>query len=137
MTTRRATRRAGRNKGLTLDAGALIALERSDRRILAWIDETLEAGLGLAVPAGALAQVWRDGAHQVRLVRLLGSSAVELCALDGQRAREAGALCGLRRTNDVIDASVVLCARARGHVVATSDPFDLRRLDRSVALLVV
>ena len=25
-------------KGLTLDAGALIALERADRRVIAWID---------------------------------------------------------------------------------------------------
>lgn len=124
-------------KGLTLDAGALIALERADRRVIAWIDEIIDAGLGLAVPAGALGQVWRDGARQVRLVRLLASDAVELCALDGQRAKEAGALCGLRRTNDVIDASVVLCARARGHGVVTSDPFDLRRLDAALKLLVI
>lgn len=123
--------------GLTLDAGALIALERADRRVIAWLDETLEAGLGIAVPAGALGQVWRDGSRQVRLARLLASEAVELCALDGRRAKAAGALCGLRKTSDVIDASVVLCARERKHRVVTSDPFDLRRLDRSVELLVV
>lgn len=124
-------------KGLTLDAGALIALERADRRLVAWIDETLEAGLGITVPAGALGQVWRDGSRQVRLARLLASDAVEICPLDGRRAKEAGALCGLRGTSDVIDASVVLCARARSHRVVTSDPFDLRRLDPKIALHVV
>lgn len=124
-------------KGLTLDAGALIALERADRRLVAWIDEALEAGLRIAVPAGALGQVWRDGARQVRLVRLLASDAVELCALDGRRAKEAGALCGLRGTSDVVDASVVLCAVERGHRAVTSDPFDLRRLDPRLELLVV
>lgn len=124
-------------KGLTLDAGALIALERSDRRVVAWLAEALDADLAIAVPAGALAQVWRDGSRQVRLVRLLASAAVRVDELDGLRAREAGTLCGVRGTSDIVDASVVLCARRRGHAIVTSDPDDLRRLDPKVQLLVV
>lgn len=124
-------------KGLTLDAGALIALERGDRRMVAWLEEALVAGLEITVPAGALGQVWRDGARQVRLVRLLASPRVGIDALDARRAKEAGALCGLRGTTDVIDASVVLCARARQHRAVTSDPGDLRRLDPTIVLLVV
>jgi hypothetical protein len=44
-------------------------------------------------------------------------------------------LCGARGTSDVIDATVVLCARARGHRVVTSDPDDLRRLDSAIPLI--
>jgi len=123
--------------GLTLDAGALIALERNDRRVVALLTRALQHGQAIAVPAGVVGQVWRDGRRQARLARLLASKEVEVEALDDRRAREAGQLCGARGTADVIDASVVLGARARGHRVATSDPDDLRRLDPRVELIVV
>jgi hypothetical protein len=74
-----------------------------------------------------------DGA--LRLARLLGSDTVEIESLDDRRAREAGQLCGVRGTSDVIDASVVLCARGRGHRIATTDPADLRRLDPTAAII--
>jgi hypothetical protein len=121
--------------GLTLDAGALIAFERNDRRLVALIAQSLEHGDSLAVPAGVVGQVWRDGRRQARLARFLGSDRVEIETLDDQRARHAGQLCGVRGVTDVIDASVVLCARARGHRIATSDPDDLRRLDPAAQLI--
>lgn len=121
--------------GLTLDAGALIAFERNDRRVVALIARCLEHGLGLAVPAGVVGQVWRDGRRQARVARLLGASEVEIEILDDQRARDAGQLCGVRHSSDVIDASIVLCARSRGHRIVTSDPDDLERLDPSVPLI--
>lgn len=124
-------------RGLTLDAGGLIAFERNDRRVVSIIARALEKRLGLAVPAGVVGQVWRDGRRQVRLLRLLGSRAVEVEPLDDARARAAGQLCGVAGTRDVIDASVVLCARARGHVVLTSDVDDLSRLDSSLHFVVV
>jgi hypothetical protein len=117
--------------GLTLDAGALIAFERNDRRLVALIARTLAHGSSLAVPAGVVGQVWRDGRRQARLARLLGANEVEIEALDDQRARAAGQLCGVAGTSDVVDASVVLCARARNHSIATSDPGDLERLDQA------
>jgi hypothetical protein len=123
--------------GLTLDAGALIAFERNDRVAVTTILRIRERGLGVAVPAGVLGQVWRDGARQVRLVRLLGSRDVEIVPLEDRSARAAGQLCGASRTADVIDASVVLCARERGHAVMTSDLDDLRRLDPNVQLIAV
>ena len=52
-----------------------------------------------------------------------------------RRAREAGQLCGVSGTADVIDASVVLCARVHGHHIATSDPDDIRRLDPAVPII--
>lgn len=123
--------------GLTLDAGALIAFERSERAVVAIVARAWERGIGLAVPAGVVGQVWRDGARQARLARLLGSDLVEIEPLDDALARAAGQLCGVAGASDVIDASVVLCARARGHGVLTSDPNDLRRLDKALRLVAV
>lgn len=115
--------------GLTLDAGALIAFARNDRFTVALLSRALAHALPLVVPAGVVGQVWRDGRRQVRLARLLASRELEVEPLDDRRARAAGQLCGVRGTTDVVDASVVLCARARGHRIATSDPDDLLRLD--------
>ena len=121
--------------GLTLDTGALIAFERGDRRVVALVARSRELGWSLAVPAGVVAQVWRDGRRQARLARLLGAPEVAVEAFDDERARQAGQLCGVRRTTDVIDASVILCARARSHRIATADVDDLRRLDPDAHLI--
>lgn len=69
--------------------------------------------------------------------RLLASEAVEVVDLDDFGARAAGQLCGATGTSDVIDATVVRCAQARGRRVATSDPDDLRRIDSTLELIVV
>jgi hypothetical protein len=118
--------------GLTLDAGALIAFDRNDRSVVAIVAHARRQNVRLAAPAGVVGQVWRDGSRQVRLTRLLGSGLVEVVSLDDAGARAAGQLCGVAGTRDVIDASVVLCARARGHGVLTSDVDDLERLDSSL-----
>ena len=124
-------------KGLTLDAGALIAFDRGDRFVVSLLARALELELGIAVPSGALAQAWRDGRRQARLARLLGSARVEVAALDDRRARAAGQLCGATGTRNIVDASVVLCARERGHAVATSDVADLKSLDAGLRLIPV
>ncbi len=121
--------------GLTLDSGALIAFERNDRTVVSLLARALEHQLTMAVPAGVVGQVWRDGRRQARLARLLGARQIEVEPLDDQRAREAGQLCGIKRTSDVVDASVVLCARRRKHRIVTSDAPDLAHLDSSVTLI--
>lgn len=118
--------------GLTLDSGALVAFERNHRPLILLLARNHELGRSLAIPAGVVGQVWRDGRRQARLLRM---AEVEVVALDDRRARDAGQLCGARGTSDVIDASVVLCARARGHHIVTSDPDDLRQLDSTVPLI--
>jgi hypothetical protein len=60
---------------------------------------------------------------------------VAVVALDDRRARDPGQLCGATGTADVIYASIVLCARARGHHAVSSDPDDLRQLDATVPLI--
>jgi hypothetical protein len=123
------------SEGITFDAGALIAFERNDRFLVALLARALAHGFSLAVPAGVVGQVWRDGRRQARLARLLGSPQVEIEPLDDQRSREAGQLCGIRGTRDVIDASVILCARRRGHGIATFDARDVRQLDPKARLI--
>jgi hypothetical protein len=121
--------------GLTLDAGALIAFDRNDRGVVALLARALERSYRVAVPAGVVGQAWRDGRRQARLARLLASPEVEVEVLSDERAREAGQLCGVRRTGDVIDASVVLCARKRRDRIVTSDPDELLALDPAASVV--
>lgn len=123
--------------GSTLDAGALLAFDRNDRWVVSLIKRARDHGERFAVPAGALGQVWRNGRTQARLAALLAAESVEIVDLDDGAARAAGQLCGARRTTDVIDASVVLCAKKRGHRILTSDPDDMSRLDVAVKLVMV
>ena len=115
--------------GLTLDAGALIAIDRNDRKVLALIQQAIRNKWELVVPAGVVGQVWRDGRKQARLAGLLDVRELSIEPLDDHRARAAGQLCGVRGTEDVIDASVVLCARTRKHRIMTGDADDIMRLD--------
>lgn len=124
-------------RGLTLHKGALIAIERNDREVVHFVEAALARKLEVVVPAGVVAQAWRDPRRQVRLVRLLMGEGVEIEVFDAGRAKRAGQLCGIRRTTDVVDASVVLCAQERKHRVMTSDPDDLRRLDPDLELIEV
>jgi hypothetical protein len=50
-------RERGPASGLTFDAGGLIAVDRGDERVRALLRVARTAGLGIAVPAAALAQV--------------------------------------------------------------------------------
>jgi predicted nucleic acid-binding protein len=122
-------------KGLTLDAGALIAYGRNDREAVAILRRARSHKKPIVIPAGVLGQVWRDGRRQVWLARLLATDEVEVEVLDDLRARSAGQLCGVKGSADVIDASVVLCARARGHKIVTSDRQDLKKLDSTIELI--
>jgi hypothetical protein len=123
--------------GAVLDTGALVGFERNDRRVVAIVARALDHGDTLFVPAGVVAQAWRDGARQARLARLLGSTLCEVVVLDDYRARAAGQLCGATDTVDIVDSSVILAARERHIRVVTSDSDDLRRLDRNVDLVAV
>ena len=95
-------------------------------------------GLEVAIPAGVLAQAWRDGRRQARLSVLISDRRVRIEEVDGRLAMAAGVLCGRAGTSDVVDASVVLCARRqRNAVVLTSDADDLVRLDPGVRVVTV
>jgi len=123
--------------GIMLDTGALIALDRGDKRMIALLRQALAQGCALRVPSGVLGQAWRDGRVQVTLARFLRSQEVEIIPLDEQLARSCGELCGATNTSDIIDASVVILARARRDAIVTSDPHDLRRLDAAAVIIPV
>jgi len=120
---------------VVLDAGALMAFERNDRRLRTLVELAANNSIALHTTAGVVGQVWRDGSQQARLARLLGSGVVRVEALDLEEAKAAGVLCGKSKTRDVIDASVALLARRHAAKVVTSDPEDLRRLDSKLAII--
>jgi hypothetical protein len=91
--------------------------------------EALRMRARLLVPAGVVAQAWRDGARQVPLRALLAGATTEVPPLDRVLAEATGILCGRAGTSDVVDASVVLTARRERAIVVTSDPDDLHHLD--------
>jgi hypothetical protein len=124
---------ARRTRPLVLDAGALIAIERGDDRVIG----LLQTGSAIHIPAGALAQAWRDPARQSRLARTVASEGSFIHPLDGDTAEAAGRLCAFAGTADVIDASVVQLARQLDAVVVTSDPQDLRQLDPRVRIAAI
>ena len=115
---------------IVLDTGALIALDRNDRQMWAVLRVAADAGRSVYVPAGVIAQAWRDGSRQSLLSRALRYC--EEVPLDGVAARAAGLLCGQAATADVIDASVALTAsmlaRFESPSVFTSDPHDITHL---------
>jgi len=119
---------------VVLDAGALIAFERGDARMRALLRAALDADGRMVIPAGALAQAWRDPLKQVALGALSRATTTAVVSLDQVLAEAAGVLCSKRKTSDVIDASVVLTARRERAVVVTSDVEDLRRLDPGLVL---
>ena len=123
--------------GATLDTGALIAFEKGRRPMLALVARARAGGHRLAVPAGVVAQAWRNGARQVRLARLLASDVVDIIDLDDRTARAVGQLCGVTGTSDIVDASVVLCAQTRRTAVCTADPRDMHRIDPKLELIEV
>lgn len=63
----------------------------------------LELAEEVHIPAGALAQAWRNPARQVRLVRVVGAESVTIHPLNGAMAKAAGQLCAATRTADVVD----------------------------------
>lgn len=123
--------------GLMLDAGALVALDRGDKRMIALLSRALAQGRAFRVPAGVVGQAWRNGRVQVTLARFLRSKEVEIIPLDDQLARACGELCGATKVPDIIDASVVILARQRRDLIVTSDPNDLRHLDPAAQMISV
>jgi len=123
--------------GITLDAGALIALDRDDRRVVVLLARAAQAGASVTIPATALAQAIRQPERQARLARLIRQPGADIVALDRVDATSVGRLLAASRTTDVVDAHVVVCARRAGHRVMTSDPDDLRRLDPAIDIVVV
>jgi predicted nucleic acid-binding protein len=110
---------------VVLDAGALIGIERGDPLARQYVLLAAKGVLAIATSAAVVAQVWRGGARQARLARLLRSDLLEELALDQFASRRIGALAATTGANDVVDGHLALLAADRNATVVTSDPDDL------------
>ena len=120
-----------RMSALILDAGALVAVDRGDRAMMARLRVAQQRGAPLRSNAMVIAQVWRDRqGRRAVLAQLL--RAVDVRAVSPQDGRQAGVLLGLTGTSDPVDATVILLASA-GDRILTSDPGDLAPLAEAAA----
>jgi alkylated DNA nucleotide flippase Atl1 len=108
-----------------LDSGALIGIDKRDRRVGAMLRILQRDGVPIRTSAGVVAQVWRDGRRQANLARVL--SGVDIAALDDSAARNVGELLRANGTTDLVDAHIALLVQAEGTVV-TSDEADIAAL---------
>lgn len=111
--------------GLTLDTGALVALERRAERVLALVAVARTKGQPIMVPAPVVVEWWRGQRGPV--ARLLEAFDVE--PLSNELAHIAGvALAKVGQGPSATDAVVMASAAQRGDVVLTGDIEDLAKL---------
>lgn len=114
-------------RGLTLDTGALIALERRRLRITRRIRAAVVAQDSVTVPSPVVAEWWRGGSRQQRFLDLFRPKGISVEPTSFELARLAGEAMAATGAS-VVDAIVMASAARRGDVVYTSDPKDLQRL---------
>lgn len=112
-------------KDVVLDAGALIALERGDQVVRAYVLLAERGLVSLWTTSAVIAQVWRGGARQARLARFLNSDLLAEEPLAVAASRRIGLLAAATGATDIVDGHVALMAMERDAVVLTSDPDDL------------
>ena len=121
--------------GITADTGFLIGLERQKQRAIDLLGYASARKLRISVPVAAVAEWWRGGARQARILRLVASE-----DMTEALAKSAGEALAAVPGATVVDAIVMASAAARGGVVYTSDFDDLSRLRaffRAVRVLTV
>jgi hypothetical protein len=109
---------------ITFDTGALIAVERRDRVMLAFMTAAAAGGVRLTVPSVVIGEWWRG--QRGPAARILDAVVVE--ALSGTLAKLAGESLAIVGGATLVDAVVVASAARRGDLVLTSDPADLTRI---------
>jgi hypothetical protein len=124
--------------GLTLDTGALLALDHPAKALAmqARLEAARQRGGTICIPAEVVAQAWRSP-RQARLARLLKSPDIDIAVMTLSVARTVGQICADTGHDDVADVHVVLCARQRHHAIVTTDPRDIARIDPAVPRILV
>lgn len=114
-------------RSLILDAGAIIALTRGDRRVRGLVAVAREDGGVVIVPPVVVTQTIRGGRADAPIHRLLRAVWVPFVGL--RLARAAGELLGAAGTRDAADAQVMAEAiRSGPSILLTSDPADMMQL---------
>jgi hypothetical protein len=122
--TARTSRRLG-SVNAVLDAGALIGIDRDDRRTAGLIELGRRSGAPLVTAAPVVAQAWRGSGRQARLARLM--AIIDVRSTHLVDARAAGELLAASDAADVVDALLALLA-VPGDQLLSSDSADLQAL---------
>ncbi|MBX3225993.1 MAG: hypothetical protein KIT84_29540 [Labilithrix sp.] len=117
---------------ITLDTGALIALERRKERILRVLRGAAQTATQVVVPSVALAEWWR-ARPSARMRAYLDAMTIQ--SVDAALASVAGEAVAAVPTATLIDAIVMASAARGGGVVYTSDPDDLMALQAHFRLV--
>ena len=110
--------------GLTLDTGALIALERRRQRMLTLLRGAEASGLTVTAPANVIAEWWRKRSRLAEQIL----AAIEVEPMDEELAVLVGETLAAVRGATLVDANVIVSAARRGDIVLTSDVEDFRPL---------
>ena len=110
---------------LVLDAGGLIAVDRLDRAVGAMLRVAQQDKIPVRTSAAVIAQVWRNGPHQVNLARVLAG--VDAATLDGATGRSVGEILALSNTAEVVDGHLGLVVQS-GDTVLTSNAKGIKRI---------
>ena len=123
--------------GLTLDTGALLALDRPAKAVAmqARLEAARQRGGTICIPAEAVAQAWRSP-RQARLAGPLKSPDIDIAVMTLSVACSVGLMCADTDHDDVVDVHVGR-ARQRHHAYLTSDPRDMARIDPTVPRILV
>ena len=111
---------------LTFDTGALIALERGEKRMRTVLLAAQDRRAVITVPAVIVAEWWRSDSKRCRLIL----SFVNVESTTERIGRLAGAALAAIPGATAIDAIVMASAAQRGDTVFTSDLEDLEQLRR-------
>jgi hypothetical protein len=111
-----------------LDAGALIAIDKRDRKVGAVLRLLQRDGVPVRTSAGAVAQAWRSGPRQANLARVLPG--LDVAVLDETAGKRVGELLGANGTNDLVDAHMALLIEPGGSILTSDEP-DITALLRT------
>jgi hypothetical protein len=128
---------------LVLDSGALIQLERGDKRMIQLFQAIIAGRVTATIPRTVIAEVWRGGARQSRVAKLIKMAPadtpcrVAIDELTPARAKEIGKTIGSCGHDDIVDVNVALCARDPrtgriDSVILTADQADILRVDNDL-----
>ncbi len=110
--------------GITLDTGALIALERRSGRFSRIWHVAIADGVRITVPTVVVGEWWRGRSDRRDDILM----SVDIEPLELPLARLAGEAIAAVPRATLVDAVVVASAARRGDLVFTSDYDDLTRL---------
>jgi hypothetical protein len=110
--------------GITLDTGALIALERRSARISRIWHVAVADGVRITVPTVVVGEWWRGRSDRRDDILM----SVDIEPLELPLARLAGEAIAAVPRATLVDAVVVASAARRGDLVFTSEYDDLTRL---------